>query len=81
MDYYSAKDIQRITGCKQTYSYDLIKKLKKKFKQEYPDVITIQGKIPKWYFEEKMKNKKENAIVSKIEEGIVECEKSSIRKG
>lgn len=57
-DYYNAKDIQTITGCKQTMAYTIIRKLKQKFELDYPDAIQIQGKIPIWYFEEKMMNKK-----------------------
>lgn len=57
-DYYNAKDVQQITGCSQSLAYTIIRKLKEKFQKEYPDSIPILGKIPKWYFEEKMKNKK-----------------------
>lgn len=57
-DYYNAKDVQQITGASQSLSYEVIRKLKDKFEKEYPEAITIQGKIPKWYFEEKMMNKK-----------------------
>ncbi len=59
-DYYTAKDIQTITGVKQTLSYDILNKLQKKFSKEYPDAIIIQGKIPKWFFEKIMHNKKAN---------------------
>lgn len=58
LDYYGAKDIQEITGCKKTFAYELIRKLQNSFKKEYPNVITIQGRIPKWYFEKIMINKK-----------------------
>lgn len=58
MDYYKVKDIMEKTGCSKSYSYELLKKLKELFEKEYPDSITISGKIPKWYFEEKMINKK-----------------------
>ena len=57
-DYYTVKDIQNITGSSQSLSYEIIRKLRSMFEKEYPDAITIQGKIPKWYFEEKMVNKK-----------------------
>lgn len=61
VDYYGAINIQEITGCKKSYAYDLIRKLQNSFKEDYPDGITIQGRIPIWYFEEKMLNrKKEN---------------------
>lgn len=57
MDYYGASSIQKITGCKQTFAYDLIRKLQTSFKKEYPEAIVIQGKIPIWYFEKKLLNK------------------------
>lgn len=58
-DYYNAKDIQKITDCSKSLAYEIIRKLREKFEKEYPDVITIQGKIPIWYFEKSMKNKGE----------------------
>lgn len=57
-NYYNAKDVQAITGCSKSLAYEIIAKLRKKFSDEYPDVITIQGKIPIWYFEKNMMNKK-----------------------
>lgn len=57
-DYYNAKDVQTITGCSKSLAYEIIAKLRGTFSEEYPDVITIQGKIPIWYFEKKMMNKK-----------------------
>ena len=56
-DYYNCEDIQRITGVKQTLAYEIIRKLKKTFEKEYPESITLQGRIPIWYFEKKMHNK------------------------
>lgn len=56
-DYYNCEDIQRITGAKKSLCYEIIRKLKRMFEKEYPDAITIQGKIPVWYFEKKMHNK------------------------
>ena len=56
-EYYSAKDIQKITECSKSMAYGIIRKLREKFSQEYPDAITIQGKIPIWYFEKIMMNK------------------------
>ena len=58
-DYYSCKDIQEITGAGKSLAYEIIRKLKKAFEKEYPEAITIQGKIPKWYFEKKMHNKED----------------------
>ncbi len=57
-DYYTVKEIKKITGASQSLCYTVIRKLRESFSKEYPEAITIQGKIPKWYFEEKMMNKK-----------------------
>ncbi len=57
-DYYNVKDIQKITGASQSLSYEIIRKLKESFEKKYPESIPIQGKIPIWYFEEVMMNKK-----------------------
>lgn len=59
-DYYTAKDIQTITGASQSLSYEIIRKLRAMFEKKYPDAITIQGKIPIWFFEETMMNKKKD---------------------
>lgn len=56
-EYYSAKDIQKIVGCGNTKSYDIVNKLQQSFKKEYPNTITIQAKIPIWYFEKIMLGK------------------------
>lgn len=57
-DYYNAKDVQQITGASKSLAYAIIQKLQKKFEERYPEAITIQSKIPKWFFEEIMMNKK-----------------------
>lgn len=57
-DYYNAKDVQEITGGSQNNAYEIIRKLRESFKRKFPEAIDIQGKIPIWYFEEIMKNKK-----------------------
>lgn len=57
-DYYSVKDVMAITNSCRSWSYQVISSLLKKFKTEYPNAITHQGRIPKWYFEENMVNKK-----------------------
>lgn len=57
-DYYDVKDIMQITGAKQSWCYSIIRTLREKFLKEYKDAFVPQGKIPIWYFEEKMKNKK-----------------------
>ncbi len=57
-DYYNVKDIMDITGNGKSWCYETIKKLRNSFLEEYKDSIVPQGKIPIWYFEERMKNKK-----------------------
>lgn len=54
MKYYNCKDIIDLTGLGKTATYELIKKLNEKLKREYPGTITLDGKVPKWYFDEKM---------------------------
>lgn len=57
-DYYNASDIQKIIGTSKSLAYEIIRKLKESFEKKYPDAIPIQGKIPIWYFEEIMMNKR-----------------------
>lgn len=47
-----------ITGSSQALAYEIIRKLRDSFSKKYPEAITIQGKIPRWFFEEMMMNKK-----------------------
>ena len=63
-DYYNASDVKRITGCSQSLAYEIIRKLKESFEKKYPNAISIQGKIPIWYFEEMMMNKKKGSDTS-----------------
>lgn len=58
MDYYNVEDIINKTGCSKSFSYDIIRKLQESFIKDFPNSITIQGRIPIWYFEEKLHNKK-----------------------
>lgn len=55
--YYNAKDIETIVGCSKSKAYEIIKQLREKFESDYPDAISIQGKIPIWYFEKTMMSK------------------------
>lgn len=54
MHYYTMLDIREITGCSQNKSYEIIRELNKQYKKEFPDSVTTQGRVPKWFFEEKM---------------------------
>lgn len=57
-DYYNVNDVMKITGNGKSWCYETIKKLRERFLNEYKSSIVPQGKIPIWYFEEQMKNKK-----------------------
>lgn len=58
MDYYNVQDVMEITGVGQNKSYEIIRELNKTFKSKFPNSVSIQGKIPKWYFDECMGQKK-----------------------
>ncbi len=53
-EFYNAKDVQEITDCSEALAYKIIRQLREDFEREYPEAITIQGKIPIWYFEDRM---------------------------
>lgn len=53
-EFYNVKDVQKITECSRALAYEIIRKLRADFEREYPEAITIQGKIPIWYFEDRM---------------------------
>lgn len=59
-EYYNVYDIIKITGAKKSKCYDIIRKLNDRFQKEYPNSIPIKGKIPIWYFREKMGSKPVN---------------------
>ena len=63
-DYYNASDVKQITGCSQSLAYEIIRKLKESFEKKYPNAIKIKRKIPIWYFEEMMMNKKKGSDTS-----------------
>lgn len=54
MKYYTVEDVMEITGVGPNKSYEIIRKLRKSFEKKYPDAVSIQGKILKWYFDETM---------------------------
>lgn len=58
MEYYDVTQVMKITGTKISKAYDIIRELNKRFKKRFPDAISIQGKIPKWFFDEYMGQKK-----------------------
>lgn len=59
-DYYTVKDIMNITGYKKSRAYEILIDLRVMFKKEYPDSISFAGKIPCWYAEKILKNKKDS---------------------
>lgn len=61
-DYYDVKDVIAITGASKSWCYELIRTLRDKFLKEYKGSIVPQAKIPIWYFEEIMKNKKDSQV-------------------
>lgn len=54
MEYYDVCDVMTMTGTKQNKSYDIIRKLNKKFKNKYPDAEIIQGKVRKDFYDKVM---------------------------
>lgn len=60
MDYYSAKDIMKKTGYKESKVYEVIRNLNKELEIEYPNVLRFNAKIPVWYWNEKTGSPKEN---------------------
>lgn len=54
-EYYCFQDIMNLTGFKKTKSTDLIVKLNELLKNEHPNVLIINGRVPIWFWEEKTK--------------------------
>lgn len=52
-EFYDANDIQVITGVKMSKAYEIIRSLNERFKKEFKGALTIKGKVPIWYFNEK----------------------------
>ena len=61
VQFYNATDIMEIIGCKQTKAYEVIRELHSQLKKEIPGAVPIEGKIPKWYFNEKVLGKVEKS--------------------
>lgn len=59
MHYYNVKDVMKITGEGINKCYQIIRELNLQFKKDYPQSVSIQGKILKKYFDEKMGIKKD----------------------
>ena len=59
MDYYTAKDIMKKTGFKESKAYSVIANLNKQLELEYPNVLRFNAKIPVWYWDEKTGKPKE----------------------
>ena len=54
MKYYNANDIVEITGVGKNKAYEIIRELQKQFKKQFPNSVSIQGKIATWYIDETM---------------------------
>lgn len=59
MDYYRVKDVMEILDVSRSYAYKILTQLREMFAKEYPDAMTVEGRIPKWFFEKKFKNREE----------------------
>ena len=59
MQYYTVADVMNITGEGINKCYQIIRELNLQFKKDYPQSVSIQGKILKKYFDEKMGIKKD----------------------
>lgn len=53
-EFYNAQDVQKVTGCSKPEAYKIIRQMRESFEIEFPEAITIQGKIPIWYFRKRM---------------------------
>lgn len=53
-EFYNAQDVQKVTGCSRPEAYKIIRQMRESFEIEYPEAITIQGKIPIWYANERL---------------------------
>lgn len=69
-EYYCFQDIMTLTGFKKAKSNDLISRLNSLLKQEYPNVLIINGRIPIWFWEEKTKPTKKEIEVNEKEKKI-----------
>ena len=59
MEFYTVEDVTKILKVSRSYGYKVIRKLRKEFREEYKDVFMVRGRIPKWFFEKKFKNREE----------------------
>lgn len=66
MEYYNVTQVMEITGVKKNKAYEIIRELNKTFKRKFPDSISIQGKIPKWFFDECMAQKKTELTTNEL---------------
>ena len=52
-EYYKVPDVAKITGFGTTKASELINKLNKLLKEEYPNNFIIEHKIPIWFWNKK----------------------------
>lgn len=53
-EFYGVEDIRKLVECSLSKACDIMQTLIASFKKDYPSAVTIQDKIPIWYFEEKV---------------------------
>lgn len=58
--YYAPSDIMRILERSDSYARRLISRLNKSMKEQYPNIMVIENRIPIWYWEEITKPMKGN---------------------
>lgn len=58
--YYAPSDIMRILERSDSYARRLISRLNKSMKEQYPNIMVIENRIPIWYWEEITKPTKGN---------------------
>lgn len=47
---YDYKDIKKIIGCGNERAYKIITECQRIFKEEFPNSIVVEKKVPKWFF-------------------------------
>lgn len=53
-EFYGVEDIKKLVECSLSKACDIMQDLIDSFKKDYPNAITIENRIPIWYFEEKV---------------------------
>lgn len=59
MEFYTVEDVTKILKVSKSYAYKVMSKLRDEFEHEFKGVYMVRGRIPKWFFEKKFKNREE----------------------